>query len=356
MLKYELVKRKVDELKPDLNQPRKSFKKEDIKLLAQTYQSQGIINPIEIDAENVIITGELRWRAAKVAKVKEIECKLFEGLDETKRFERQTIENLHHNILTSVERENAVKKLWESKNYETKQELANILGIHRSKVTNILRAHKTRKELKLLNNLSTYDLEKISGLKNKEDRKKLAQKLEKKEVKSQDLSKIVKTIKEVEKKAPELKKEILKPESKITRERIEEIKEVAKLPKDIQKPTLKKDITIEEAKEVAEFPEPEQRKEIIRLKKQVKKAGKKIIEQKKDIVKKRTKPPITIENLDEKFIRVWRKIEQDIKIKMRKGFLQPYGEGTRKECSRIVKSIVDYLIKEFSEEVKVIGA
>jgi len=70
----------VEKIKPDPEQPRESFDKEKLKELAQTFKTQGIIQPIEIDENYQIITGERRWRAAKLAGLKKIPCKIVRGL------------------------------------------------------------------------------------------------------------------------------------------------------------------------------------------------------------------------------------------------------------------------------------
>jgi len=183
----------------------------------------------------------------------------------------------------------------------------------------------------------------------------LKEKVTKEELGSKEIRKLVKTIKEIEETAPELKEELLKPETKITEEKLEEIIEVAKLPKDVRTEVVKREISIDEAKEVAEFPKEEQRKEIVKQIKQTKQAGKKLIEQKKDIVKGKRPALVKKIDLDMKFINAWKNTKlMDIPIKIRKGFLESYSETTRQECYKIVRSVVNYLIKEFSDEVKII--
>ncbi|KKM21400.1 hypothetical protein LCGC14_1635720, partial [marine sediment metagenome] len=100
-----MVLRDPKELKFDPNQPRKDISEEAVESLAQTYDSQDIINEPEIDEEDIIITGEMRVRAAIKKGLDKIKCKLITGLSEDERFERQVIENLHHNVLTDTEKE-----------------------------------------------------------------------------------------------------------------------------------------------------------------------------------------------------------------------------------------------------------
>ena len=260
-IKTEVVIRNPNDLKPDPEQPRKKFDQEKIAQLSQTMKTQGVINPIEIDENNVIITGEMRWRASKKANLKEIECRKLIGLSEIERFERQTIENLHHNILTSIEKENAIKKLWESEKYKTKEGLGNVLGLRIRYINTVLRAYDTRKDLdldeKASNAISTKTLDAIGSLVDKEDRKKIIKKIIEKKIDPGKVRNIVKTIKKVEKKAPEVKRRILNGEDEITDKGLKEAEETAELPEDVRKEVLKlkPKISLEEAKEVAKLPE-----------------------------------------------------------------------------------------------------
>ena len=99
----------INKIKPDKDQPRKTFNEETLRELAQTYKSQGITQPIEIDEKFVIITGERRFRAAKLAGLKKIPCRIIKGLTEEQKLERRLIENIHHEPLTDLEKAEAIK-------------------------------------------------------------------------------------------------------------------------------------------------------------------------------------------------------------------------------------------------------
>lgn len=99
------------DLKRDLNQPRKFFDRVKLQELADSILSEGIINPIEIDKDNVIITGERRWQAAKLIGLKEIPCKIIEPRN---RLNRQIIENLQMEGLSDMEQAKAFKILLSS--------------------------------------------------------------------------------------------------------------------------------------------------------------------------------------------------------------------------------------------------
>jgi len=86
----------VSKIRPDPHNPRKGhFNQEDLQNMALTYHTHSVIQPIEIDEKNTIIIGELRWRAAQIAGLKQIPVIYKKGLSKYERLERQLIENIH---------------------------------------------------------------------------------------------------------------------------------------------------------------------------------------------------------------------------------------------------------------------
>ena len=73
----EIIEIEIDKIKPDKDQPRTSMDELELKEMAQSIVTQGVINPIEVDNDMVIITGERRWRAAKIAGLKVVPVKIF---------------------------------------------------------------------------------------------------------------------------------------------------------------------------------------------------------------------------------------------------------------------------------------
>jgi len=99
----------IAKIKLDKTQPRKYLDTKRVKNIAKSIKAQGIINPIEIDKDYVIVTGELRYRACKEAGLATVPAKIINiGKD---RFERQVIENIHHNTMTSWDTAKALRKL-----------------------------------------------------------------------------------------------------------------------------------------------------------------------------------------------------------------------------------------------------
>lgn len=139
-----IVEVPVNSLKPDPKQPRKTFPEEEIENIAKTIKAQGTINAIEVDENKVIITGEIRWKGAKKAGVKTVPIRRIRNITPEERLERQLIENLHHTKLGSVDRENAIYKLWKTERYKSHRELANVLGYHYATIDAIIEAKEFR--------------------------------------------------------------------------------------------------------------------------------------------------------------------------------------------------------------------
>jgi ParB family chromosome partitioning protein len=108
----------LSEIIPDPNQPRKSVDKESIEELAQSIRSEGLVEPITVrfiegDGNYMIVTGERRFKASKMAGLPEIPCIVKELTDqETLTF--QIIENLQREDLKPVEEAHALKRLIEN--------------------------------------------------------------------------------------------------------------------------------------------------------------------------------------------------------------------------------------------------
>lgn len=147
----------IDEIKPDPDNPRKGMvNKEELANMASTFKYHSIIQPIEVDENNQIIIGELRWRASKIAGFKKIPCRVVKGLSKEKRLERQLIENLHHQKVDLGECISELKKILSSVTRTLKcnrdtgiKELAGRLGVNYTWLTEILQIDKAPKKIKV---------------------------------------------------------------------------------------------------------------------------------------------------------------------------------------------------------------
>ena len=123
----------INSIKPDKNQPRKTFDRETIGYMAETIKKFGVIEPIHVGENNIIITGERRWRAAKIAGVKKLPVIVHKNVTPTQRLEMQLIEDIHSEGIPLYERDKAWFKLYKKHKEENPEflytDLAKILGV-----------------------------------------------------------------------------------------------------------------------------------------------------------------------------------------------------------------------------------
>jgi ParB family transcriptional regulator, chromosome partitioning protein len=93
----ETIKIKIGEIKPDKNQPRKKtgFGKEELEELSNSIKQVGMVVPILIQKDGMIIDGERRWRAAKLIGLKEVPVIYDNNLTDVQRLEYQLICSLN---------------------------------------------------------------------------------------------------------------------------------------------------------------------------------------------------------------------------------------------------------------------
>jgi len=133
----------ITKVEPNREQPRKYFNEEAIEELASSIKTHGVFQPILVqDCKDhyEIIAGERRWRAARVAGLKEIPV-LIKNLSEEEIMEISLIENIQREDLNPIEEANAYKKLMEVENL-TQDKLAEKIGKKRTTIANSLRLLK----------------------------------------------------------------------------------------------------------------------------------------------------------------------------------------------------------------------
>lgn len=134
---------KISDIEPNREQPRKNFDKEALQELADSIKQFGIIQPIVVQKKDdyyEIIAGERRWRAAKLAKLKEVPVIVKEYSDR-EVMEIALIENIQRKDLNPIEEALAYKSLIDE--YSLKQEeLANRVSKSRTAIANSMRLLK----------------------------------------------------------------------------------------------------------------------------------------------------------------------------------------------------------------------
>lgn len=191
---------RIEEIDIDLidlseNQPRKIFNEEEIEELANSIKSVGLIQPLVVQKKGdkyVLIAGERRLRACKLAGVKKIKCivKVYEN-----PLEIALIENIQRKDLNPYEKALAFKRLMDEFGY-TQEELAKRLGISRSKVANTLRILNLGKkiiDLVIEGKISEGHAKVLLSVEDDEQRNKLADLVAEKNLSVRDLESIIKS-------------------------------------------------------------------------------------------------------------------------------------------------------------------
>ena len=131
---------RISEVEPNANQPRKAFDPSELEMLAESINQYGMIQPItvrSVDGMYQIITGERRWRAARMAGLSEVPVIIITA-DDKKVAELALVENIQRSDLNPIEEAMGFAALIEEYGL-TQEEAAKRIGKSRSAVTNILR-------------------------------------------------------------------------------------------------------------------------------------------------------------------------------------------------------------------------
>lgn len=133
----------IETLKPNPDQPRKTFNKDDLDELAASIRDKGVLQPILVrsqpgeDGVWQIIAGERRWRAAQQARLTQVPVIVHE-MDDVAVLEVAIIENVQRSDLNPLEEAEAYAQLMERFG-RTQDAVAGVVGKSRSHVANTLR-------------------------------------------------------------------------------------------------------------------------------------------------------------------------------------------------------------------------
>jgi len=128
-------------IKPNPFQPRTEFNEEEIKSLAESIRSQGLLQPILVRQkgdEFEIVSGERRFRAMQTLGRETIPCIVRQKLSDREMHEVALVENIQREDLNEMEKAEAYQKLILEYDY-THDQLSKQLGKSRTVITNTLR-------------------------------------------------------------------------------------------------------------------------------------------------------------------------------------------------------------------------
>jgi ParB family chromosome partitioning protein len=189
---------KISQVEPNREQPRKMFDEDALHELADSIKQFGILQPLIVKKKKdyyEIIAGERRWRAAKIAGLKEVPVILKEFTDQ-EIVEISLIENIQRENLNPIEEAAAFKRLMEE--FSLKQdEIAERVSKSRTAVTNSMRLLKLDERVQQMvidEMISTGHARALLGLENNEMQYTLAQKIFDEKLSVRETEKLVKNI------------------------------------------------------------------------------------------------------------------------------------------------------------------
>jgi ParB family transcriptional regulator, chromosome partitioning protein len=131
----------IELLHPNPNNPRKTFREEELEDLSRSIREKGLLQPLVVrqrdDGEYEIVAGERRWRASQRAGLHELPV-LIRELSDGETLEIALIENIQRADLNPLEEARAYGQLLEQFSY-TQQQLADSVGKSRSHIANTIR-------------------------------------------------------------------------------------------------------------------------------------------------------------------------------------------------------------------------
>jgi ParB family transcriptional regulator, chromosome partitioning protein len=136
----------LERIVPDPNQPRQTFDDERLAELADSIRIEGILQPLAVRYDEdsdcyVIVHGERRWRAARLAGLRAVPA-IVREVPEDRRLIQQLMENVVREDLNAVERASALRALKRQMNDAPWEQVAEAVGIKRSRLFQLLSTEK----------------------------------------------------------------------------------------------------------------------------------------------------------------------------------------------------------------------
>lgn len=189
---------KITMVEPNRKQPRKNFDEDALQELADSIKQFGLIQPILVQDRKdhyEIIAGERRWRAAKIAGLKEVPV-IIRSYSEQEIMEISLIENIQREDLNPIEEAQAYKRLLEE--FHLKQdEVAERVSKSRAAVTNSMRLLKLSDEVQQMlidDMISTGHARALLAIDNAEEQYNVAQRIFDEKLSVRDVEKLVKNL------------------------------------------------------------------------------------------------------------------------------------------------------------------
>ncbi len=204
--KDAVVNLNINQVEPDRNQPRKTFNEDELNDLADSIKAHGIFQPLLVmkkDDYYEIVAGERRWRAAKIAELKEVPC-IVREFSEKEKVTIQLIENIQRADLNPIDEAKAYRRLIDEFNMK-QDELAESVGKNRTTITNSMRLLNLADEVQDMlidEKISPGHARALLGISDKDEQVKIAAQVFDEKMSVRDTEKLVKSYGKPKKKKP----------------------------------------------------------------------------------------------------------------------------------------------------------
>ena len=199
---------KIGKVEPNREQPRKNFDEDALLELSESLKQYGVLQPLLVQDKKdyyEIIAGERRWRAAKLAGLKEVPV-IIKNLTEQEIVEISLIENIQRENLNPIEEALAYKRLLNEFNLK-QDEVAERVSKSRTAVTNSMRLLKLDERVQQMvidDMISTGHARALLGITDNEQQYALAQQIFDEKLSVRETEKLVKKL---QKQKPEKQKQ-----------------------------------------------------------------------------------------------------------------------------------------------------
>ena len=188
----------INKVEPNREQPRKKFDEDTLLELSESIKQFGVLQPllvVERDDYYEIVAGERRWRAAKMAGVKEVPV-IIRKLTEKEIMEISLIENIQREDLNPIEEAQAYKRLLTEFNLK-QDEVAERVSKSRTAVTNAMRLLKLNEKVQQMlidEMLTTGHARALLAIEDQEKQYEVAQRIFDEKLSVRETEKLVKNI------------------------------------------------------------------------------------------------------------------------------------------------------------------
>lgn len=189
---------KITMVEPNREQPRKNFDEDSLQELADSIKQFGLLQPILVQDKKTyyeIVAGERRWRAAKIAGLKEVPV-IVRKLSDQEIVEISLIENIQREDLNPIEEAQAYKRLLTEFNLK-QDEVAERVSKSRTAVTNSMRLLKLCDKVQKMivdGMISTGHARALIGIEDPEEQYLIAQKIFDEKLSVREVEKLVKAL------------------------------------------------------------------------------------------------------------------------------------------------------------------